>query len=63
MLIERKYYIDKIRKGFTYNSIVVLTGARQVGKTTLMQMYKVSGKTLFMHCQIPEIMVNNFPDL
>ncbi|HNQ68517.1 MAG TPA: ATP-binding protein [Bacteroidales bacterium] len=38
-MIERNTYIEKIQTGFKNNPIVVLIGARQVGKTTLMEMY------------------------
>lgn len=43
MKIERSYYLEKIKKGFKNNPIVVLIGARQVGKTSLMQLF-LSGK-------------------
>ncbi|MDD4216433.1 MAG: ATP-binding protein [Bacteroidales bacterium] len=43
-MIERISYIKKIQNGFANNPIVILTGARQVGKTTLMEMF-VKDKT------------------
>ncbi len=38
-MINRDTYIEKIENGFKYNPIVILLGARQVGKTTLMKLY------------------------
>ncbi|MDR0981787.1 MAG: ATP-binding protein [Culturomica sp.] len=38
-MIKRKYYSDKIANAFDYVPIVVLIGARQVGKTSLMDDY------------------------
>lgn len=38
-MTERLLYRDKIQNGFKNNPIVVLIGARQVGKTTLMEMF------------------------
>ena len=35
--------------------IVILTGARQVGKTTLMHLVKIEGRKLFLNGQNPEI--------
>ena len=32
--------LDKVKKGFKNNRIIIITGSRQVGKTTLMNMYK-----------------------
>jgi len=34
--------LDKLKKGFKNNRIIIITGSRQVGKTTLMNMYKSS---------------------
>lgn len=54
MFITRDYYLNQIERGFKYNPIVVLTGARQVGKTSLMKMFYYPGKTLEMHGQHPD---------
>ena len=55
MMILRENYNKKINKAFSLLSIVVLTGARQVGKTTIMNNYKYDKKTLFLNGQNPEI--------
>jgi uncharacterized protein len=54
-MIERKFYLDKISSGFTVVPIVLLIGARQVGKTSLMRMFKYEGSSLFLNGQDPEI--------
>ena len=51
---ERRYYANKIISGFKYNPIVALIGARQVGKTTLMEMYAENKKHLWLNGQNPE---------
>ena len=56
MLIKRQNYIDKISDAFKYVPIVVLTGARQVGKTSLMNSINFTDDTLFL-------MVSNFTDI
>lgn len=38
-MIERKEYIEKVTNAFKLLPIVVLIGARQVGKTSIMEMY------------------------
>lgn len=53
-MIQRKHYLDKINFGFQYNPIVVLTGARQVGKTTLMEMFVENKKNFWINGQNPE---------
>ena len=53
-MIARDRYISKIQSGFRYNPIVVLTGARQVGKTTLMEMFMESRRCLWLNGQNPE---------
>ncbi len=53
-MIPREHYIDKIRSGFKYNPVVVLTGARQVGKTTLMEMFMENKQHLWLNGQNPE---------
>lgn len=54
-MIERKFYLDKINSGFKVVPIVLLIGARQVGKTSLMKMLKFDGSSLFLNGQDPEI--------
>ena len=53
-MISRSRYIQKIEKGFENNLIVVLIGARQVGKTSLMQMYSQSHKSFWINGENPE---------
>ncbi len=53
-MIERKYYQDKIVSGFKHNPIVALIGARQVGKTSLMELYVKDKKYLWLFGQNPE---------
>jgi predicted AAA+ superfamily ATPase len=55
MIIPRYDYLDRIRKALDFVPIVVLTGARQVGKTTLMHSLDIGGKQLFINGQNPEI--------
>jgi predicted AAA+ superfamily ATPase len=45
-MIKRKFYLDKIENSFKRLPIIVLIGARQVGKTSLMNTFVV-GKTSF----------------
>lgn len=54
-MILRRSYLDKIDKGFDAVSVVVLIGARQVGKTSLMKMIKPDCPVLFLNGQDPEI--------
>ena len=54
-MIPRNQYLRKIEAGFTNNPIVVLTGARQVGKTTLMELFMLGKKCLWLNGQNPEI--------
>jgi hypothetical protein len=54
MLVERGNYLNQVERGFKYNPIVVLIGARQVGKTSLMKMYRYPGAKLYMHGQHPD---------
>ena len=42
-MIERRSYIDKVVNAFKHLPIVVLIGARQVGKTSLMNLYPKDG--------------------
>ncbi len=53
-MIYRKDYVEKIERAFQTVPIVTLIGARQVGKTSIMQMYQYSGKTLVLNGQDPE---------
>ena len=51
MIIKRKRYLDQIKNAFGSVPIVILIGARQVGKTTLMNSYEIHGSCLKMHGQ------------
>lgn len=53
-MIERKKYLDKIEDAFIVLPIVVLIGARQVGKTSLMKMFRIKTSKHFMNGQDPE---------
>ncbi|MEA3450370.1 MAG: ATP-binding protein [Bacteroidota bacterium] len=53
-MISRNFYSDKIISGLKHNSIVTLIGARQVGKTTLMEMFVKNKKHLWLNGQNPE---------
>lgn len=50
----RKQYIDQINNAYNFLPIVVLIGARQVGKTTIMDNIKLYGKTLKLNGQNSE---------
>ena len=54
-MILRTKYLDKIKAGFALQPIVVLIGARQVGKTSLMKIFQIEGKSLFLNGQDPEV--------
>ncbi len=54
-MITRDNYFLEIESAFKSLSIVVLIGARQVGKTTIMQNYKYDNKTLKLNGQNPEV--------
>jgi uncharacterized protein len=54
IVIKREHYLTKIQAGFQYNPIVVLIGARQVGKTTLMEMFVKDKQNLWLTGQNPE---------
>ena len=54
-MIERKFYLGKIKSGFAAVPIVLLIGARQFGKTSLMKMFNFGGSSLFLNGQDPEI--------
>jgi hypothetical protein len=49
MFIERPFYQNKIKEAISRLPIVILTGARQVGKTTLMKNHPVTGPVLFIN--------------
>lgn len=49
MFIERPFYREKIEEAISRLPIVILTGARQVGKTTLMKNHPVTGPVLFIN--------------
>lgn len=55
MLIIRKSYHEKIENAYRYTPIVVLIGARQVGKTSIMKSYTASESSLFLNGQDSEI--------
>lgn len=57
-MIIRDSYIEKISKGFHTVPIVILIGARQVGKTTLAENYPTDGKKLLISGQDPEVAEN-----
>ena len=54
-MVKRDFYLLKIDEGFEVVPIVLLIGARQVGKTSLMEMYDFGGKRLLLNGQDPEI--------
>jgi len=51
----RQSYLSKTEQGFRVVPIVILLGARQVGKTSLMNMFDFKGSRLFLNGQDPEI--------
>lgn len=53
-MIQREFYLQKITDGFKHNPIVVLIGARQVGKTSLMEMHVERKKHFWLNGQDPE---------
>jgi hypothetical protein len=54
-MINRDYYIEKIHSGFRHNPVVILLGARQVGKTTLMELFDSKKRAHWMIGQNPSI--------
>jgi predicted AAA+ superfamily ATPase len=54
-MLKRIDYLEKIENGFQIVPIVVLIGARQVGKTSIMQSMEFQKKTLFLSGQDIEI--------
>jgi len=57
MYYLRKSYIDKICKAVQSVPIVILTGSRQVGKTTLMKNLPLKKQLLYLDGQDPEVAV------
>ncbi|MCR4848382.1 MAG: ATP-binding protein [Bacteroidales bacterium] len=56
-MIKREKYEKRITEAFRFLPIVVLIGARQVGKTSIMKMYPIEGfrNTLFLNGQDAEV--------
>ena len=56
-MITRKRYLDKIETAFRLVPIVVLIGARQVGKTSIMKSFPIKDfrNTLFLNGQDVEV--------
>jgi predicted AAA+ superfamily ATPase len=55
-MIDRANYKEKIKKGFSVNPIVVLLGARQVGKTSLMKIYSREFPGFWINGENPDTM-------
>lgn len=53
-MLKREIYLQKIKAGFKQVPIVVLIGARQVGKTSLMKTCNEDKKSLFLNGQDAE---------
>ena len=56
-IYKRTSYLQKIEHTFQFLPIVVLIGARQVGKTTIMNSFaeECKKKSLFLNGQDPEV--------
>lgn len=54
-MIQRQFYLQKIHMGFEVLPIVMLIGARQVGKTSLMNMFAHTKNEVFLNGQDPEV--------
>lgn len=54
-MINRKSYLQKIESGFKTVPVVLLIGARQVGKTSIMKLFCEGKGHLFLNGQNPEI--------
>lgn len=65
MIHLRERYLERIESGLKVVPIVMLIGARQVGKTTLMQSFRYQGSTLFLNGQDPDVsaLFEKLPDL
>ncbi len=55
-MIDRENYKEKIKKGFSVNPIVILLGARQVGKTSLMKIYSREFPGFWINGENPDTM-------
>lgn len=55
MIFKRTAYLNKIENALTVVPIIVLIGARQVGKTTLLKSLNLPEPKLFLNGQDPEI--------
>ncbi|MCX6271007.1 MAG: ATP-binding protein [Bacteroidetes bacterium] len=65
MLIPRPKYTEAILKAWDSLPLVVLAGARQVGKTSIMQMQHTEGERVFLNGQNPDVsaVFQRFSDL
>ena len=54
-MIVRTKYLKKIADGFKIVPIIVLIGARQVGKTSLMDLFKIKDDKIYINGQDPEV--------
>jgi len=54
-MIVRTKYLKMIADSFKIVPIIVLIGARQVGKTSLMELFEVDDKKLYLNGQDPEV--------
>ena len=54
MFHKREFYFNKIISAFEVVPIVILIGARQVGKTTLMRNISLKEKSIFLNGQDTE---------
>ena len=52
MLVNRKFWVDRINQAWSRRSIVWLSGVRRAGKTTLAQMLP---ETQYMNCDLPSV--------
>ena len=55
IMLKREFYLDKMEAGFRQTPIVILIGARQVGKTSLMKVFNEDKKSVFLNGQDTEI--------
>ena len=53
-MLERKQYLEKIRRGFSTSPAVCLLGPRQCGKTTLSNMLKWNGEQHYFDLENPK---------
>jgi predicted AAA+ superfamily ATPase len=52
LMIERPFWIQRIRQAWGKRPIVWLSGVRRVGKTTLAQMFS---NTIYLNCDLPSV--------